>query len=151
VNIRDLTIYRRRLPHWRQQGAVYFVTWRLAKQQPGLCFGERSFLVAAIKYFENQRYEIGAYVVMDDHVHVLLLPLEGFALHGIVHSWKSFSAKQLVNKWGRSAPVWQREYFDRVVRNQEELMQKTQYIIGNPLKRWPSLDEYTWVGIGPCL
>ena len=69
---------------------------------------------------------------MDDHVHVSVLPLEGFALQRIVHSWKSFSAKQLAKDWRRSSPVWQREYFDRIVRNEEELMQKAQYILGNP-------------------
>ncbi|MGO9572530.1 MAG: REP-associated tyrosine transposase [Desulfomonilaceae bacterium] len=144
----DLTIYRRRLPHWRKPGAVYFVTWRLAKQQPGLGPEERSLIVAAIKHFENQRYVVPAHVVMDDHVHVLVLPLESFALHQIVHSWKSFSAKQLANHSGRTTPIWQREYFDRIVRDEEELMEKAQYILGNPWKKWPLTKDYPWLGFG---
>jgi len=144
----DLTMYRRKLPHWRTDGAVYFVTWRLAKHQPCLGAEERAIVVEVIKHFEKERYEIPAYVVMDDHVHVLVLPLESFALHQIVHSWKSFSAKRLVKEMGRPTPVWQHEYFDRIVRDDEELMQKAQYILNNPSKRWPSLEEYPWVGIG---
>ncbi len=108
-------------------------------------------MVTSIKHFENQRYALTAYVVMDNHVHVLVLPADGFALHRIVHSWKSFSAKQLAKASGRSTPVWQREYLDRIVRDQEELMQKAHYILGNPLKRWPDLQGYQWMGFGSCL
>ncbi len=93
-------------------GAVYFVTWRLAKRQHGLRPGERSLVVTAIKHFENRRYDLPTYVVMDDHVHVLVVPLEGFALERIVHSWKSFTATRLVKECGRKGPLWQQEYFD---------------------------------------
>ncbi len=85
---------------------------------------------------------------MDDHVHVLVLPLEGFALQRIVHSWKSFSAKELAKASGRISPIWQREYLDRIVRDQEELMQKAQYIHDNPMRRWPYLAKYPWMGFG---
>jgi REP element-mobilizing transposase RayT len=145
-----LEIYRRKLPHWRLTGSVYFVTWRLADHQPCLSSEERTLVVTTIKHFENRRYTLPAYVVMDDHVHVLVLPLEGFALHRIVHSWKSFSAQRLASDGARIPPVWQREYFDRIVRNDDELRQKAQYILGNPLKRWPSIEEYPWAGFGPC-
>ncbi len=144
----ELAIYRRKLPHWRMPGAVYFVTWRLAKHQPVLAPEERTVVVTAIKHFEASRYELLAYVVMDDHVHLLVKPLDDLELHRIVHSWKSVSAKKLVKGWARIAPVWQREYFDRIVRNEEELMQKAQYILGNPSKRWPDFQDYSRVGFG---
>ena len=110
---------------------------------------ERTLIVDVLRHFEDQRYTLPAYVVMDDHVHVLVFPLEGYALHRIVHSWKSFSAKQLAKASGRTTPVWQREYLDRIVRSQEELIQKAEYILGNPLKRWPYLEEYPWMRFGP--
>jgi putative transposase len=144
----ELKIYRRKLPHWRMDGTVYFVTWRLAKHQPPLAPDERTAVVGAIDYFESQRYKFATYVVMDDHVHVLLLPFDDFELHQIVHSWKSFSAQRLAREWARTRPIWQREYFDRIVRDDEEFTQKAQYILGNPLKRWPDLEEYPWVGLG---
>ncbi len=74
--------------------------------------------------------------------------LEDLELHQIVHSWKSFSAKRLAKDSDRMTPVWQREYFDRMMRNEEELIQKAEYILGNPLKRWPSVEKYSWVGVG---
>jgi REP element-mobilizing transposase RayT len=137
--------YRRQLPHWRQDQVIYFVTWRLARGQQELDSSERDLVVAAIKSFDGQRYDIAAYVVMDDHVHALLTPLVPFELKDILHSWKSFSAHQLQRKHKRLGRVWQDEYFDRIVRDDEELLQKLKYIIGNPWKRRPDIDDYAWV------
>lgn len=40
----------------------------------------------------------------------------------------------------------QDEYFDRIVRDEAELLEKAQYIINNPFKVWPEIEEYPWVG-----
>ena len=58
-----------------------------------------------------------AYVVMNDHVHVLVQPSSDHRLEEILHSWKSFTANQLRQASGRRGTVWQDEYFDRVIRN----------------------------------
>ena len=137
--------YRRQLPHWRQDQATYFVTWRLARGQQELDASERNLVVEAMKRFDGQRYELAAYVVMDDHVHALLAPLGGFELEGILHSWKSFTARQMQRSHGRVGRVWQDEYFDRIVRDDKEFVQKLNYIVANPWKRWPEMDEYSWV------
>jgi REP element-mobilizing transposase RayT len=142
----ELTTYRRKLPHWRMRGSIYFVTWRLAKNQPALHPEERALVADAIKHFDRQRYELFAYVVMDDHVHVLLLPLADYSLKQTLHSWKSFTANGLGRLGRRAAPIWQDEYFDRIVRDEADLIQKAEYILGNPLKRWPEIDEYPWMG-----
>jgi len=49
--------------------------------------------MAAIKKFDGQRYELAAFVVMDDHVQVLLAPRSPYDLKQILHSWKSFTAR----------------------------------------------------------
>ena len=45
--------------------------WRVAQGCGELDASERDLVVAAMKRFDGQRYELGGYVVMDDHVHVL--------------------------------------------------------------------------------
>jgi REP element-mobilizing transposase RayT len=122
------TDYRRKLPHWRQDQATYFVTWRLARGQPELDASERDLVVAAMKRFDGSRYELAGYVVMDDHVHALVTPLDGFELESILHSWKSFTARQMQRRHGRLGRIWQDEYFDRIVRDDNELVQKRNYI-----------------------
>ena len=141
----ELIIYRRRLPHWRVSGAIYFVTWRLAFHQPPLEPPERDVIAAALLHFQGKRYWLLAHVVMNDHVHVLTQPIEEHSLQDIVHSWKSYTAHQLVKAGGRTGHVWQEEYFDRVMRDEPELREKALYILGNPWKRWPDLADYPWV------
>jgi REP-associated tyrosine transposase len=141
----ELKMYRRKLPHWRIQGSIYFVTWRLARNQPVLHPEERTLVMEAIRHFDGMRYDLLVYVVMDDHVHVLASPLASNSLQQIVHSWKSFTANKLRKFRQRGAPIWQAEYFDRIVRDETDLFQKARYILGNPLKRWPDAEDYPWV------
>ncbi len=136
--------YRRRLPHYREQYAIYFVTWRLAAVKE-LSPPERDLIAAELHHRHEQRYELYAYVVMNDHVHVLLRSLDEEPLEKIIHSWKSFTAHAMQRRHGRRGRIWQDEYFDRIVCDEKELRQKFDYILGNPWARWPGLTEYRWV------
>jgi putative transposase len=88
-------IYRRRMPHWRLEGSVYLVTWRLHRSQKELAGPEREIVVSTLTKFAGQRFDLFAYVVMPDHVHILLKPYKGFLLHEIIHSWKSYGANRM--------------------------------------------------------
>jgi REP element-mobilizing transposase RayT len=136
--------YRRRLPHYRERDTIYFVTWRLAPDKE-LSAPERELVAAELHHGHEQHYELCAYVVMNDHVHVLLRILDEEPLEKIIHSWKSFTAHAMQRRHGRRGQVWQDEYFDRIIRDEKELRQKFDYILGNPLTRWPELKEYLWV------
>jgi len=140
--------YRRRLPHWRTSDAIYFVTWRLAQGQPELDARERDLVASALKHFDAKRYRLEAFVVMNDHVHVLLSTIEPHRLEDLIHSWKSFTANQMHHLCGRRGQVWQDEYFDRIVRNDEEFEKKFYYIQANPWSRWSNLETYPWVWPG---
>lgn len=140
-------VYRRKMPHWRLNGSIYFVTWRLHKSQKELAAAEREIIVSTIKHFAGQRFDLFAYVVMPDHVHVLVLPYKEYLLHGLVHSWKSYTAYRLQREGGREGKIWQEDYFDRIMRDEAEFMEKVQYILNNPLKINPQIDEYPWVEV----
>jgi REP element-mobilizing transposase RayT len=146
LNEEQVSIYRRKLPHWRQAGAVYFVTWRLHPSQPELTPDERTLVVAALEHFQKERYILFAHVVMDNHAHVLVKPIHENVLQAILHSWKSFTALQIQRQFARQGAIWQDEYFDRIERDEAEFLEKAQYILDNPRKRWPELEEYPWAG-----
>ena len=57
--------------------------------------GIAKIVVDAWKYFDARRYDLVAYVVMPNHVHVLIKTHEGFPLSDVVHSWKSFTAHEI--------------------------------------------------------
>lgn len=140
----DWNVYRRCLPHWRSDDATYFVTWHLHRAQPSLTVIERDQLAGVLRKFDGERYKLFAYVIMNDHVHVLLEPRPAFPLQGIVHSWKSFSA-WLLQRASRSGSIWQREYYDRIIRSESDFNEKLNYILGNPERRWPGIEGYPWV------
>ncbi len=143
----SLSVYHRRLPHWRKEGATYFVTWRKDPFQADLDAKERDLVVRSLRHFDDQRYELVAFVVMNDHVHTLVTPREANSLAAILHGWKSYTAYQLRREHQRQGKIWQDEYYDRLIRDEHELLQKVGYILHNPLRRWPDWENYPWVGL----
>lgn len=107
-------------------------------QGHGACWLDRpeiAQLVAdALNHFDTQRYNLHAWVIMPNHVHVLITPLNGNSLSSIVHSWKSFTAKQANKRLGREGAFWQEDYFDRFIRNEEHWYRTIAYIHENPVK-----------------
>jgi REP element-mobilizing transposase RayT len=139
-----LDFYRRRLPHIRAQGLLYFVTWRLSAGLADLSAQERDLVASSLRHFDGSRYRLHAFVVMNDHVHVIVDPRPDFPLEAILHSWKSFSAKQIGALRGQAGMFWQDEYFDRAIRDDVEYEQKRDYILNNAFKRWPGIETYRW-------
>lgn len=100
----------------------------------------------ALRQFHGQRYDLFAWCVMPNHVHVLFSPrvlfspyrqrLAGrfYRLESILHSWKSYSAHRASRLLDRTGKFWQREYFDHLVRGQSHLLKFAEYIEANPQK-----------------
>lgn len=78
----------------------------------------RSIITTALHHFDGERYELGAYVAMPNHVHVLFRLLEGYPLEKTLHSWKLFSARRINKQADRTGQFWQDESYDRMIRSQ---------------------------------
>jgi Rad3-related DNA helicase/REP element-mobilizing transposase RayT len=187
-----IAIYSRHLPHWRQDGATYFVTFRLGDSIPqpklrqwereleewlqknpephsvaqraehhekfterfhqwldagmGECWLRRPEISAvveeALKFFDGERYVLGRYVIMPNHVHVVVRPVQGHLLKDILHSWKSFTAHKLNEMLGQRGQLWQDESFDCIVRSTAQLDKIAFYIQENPQKAGLKPDEF---------
>ncbi|PYJ89702.1 MAG: hypothetical protein DME70_01630, partial [Verrucomicrobia bacterium] len=105
-------------------------------QGHGACLLKQSTIAAltadALRHFDRERYVLDAWVIMPNHVHVLLQPTIGHALPDILHSWKSFTAKEINRLTGSKGAVWQDENYDRIVRDFDELLRLRSYISRNP-------------------
>jgi REP element-mobilizing transposase RayT len=90
-------------------------------------------IVAALHYGERQLglYELQTWVVMVNHVHVLLHPHAPTAK--ITKAIKNFSARQANAILGRMGQFWQEESYDHWVRSREELEKIARYIEANPV------------------
>ena len=91
-----------------------------------------SLVAGALHHFDGERYELDAFVVMPNHVHVIFRIKEEEDLAEVLHSWKSFTAKEINKALGRDGVVWQREYWDRIVRDSDHLENIRKYIARNP-------------------
>ncbi len=88
----------------------------------------------AVRHFDFQRYVLDAFVVMPNHVHVLVKPTPGHSIPNIVHSWKSFTGNAINCLLNRDGQVWMPESYDHIVRDWQELLACRQYIAANPAK-----------------
>jgi type I restriction enzyme R subunit len=98
----------------------------------------------AINYFHGQRVLTGDFVVMPNHVHALMRPLPGFELEDILHSIKSFAANEINRVLGANGKFWQRQSYDHIVREYDQLEAYQQYIGANPEKAKLSEGEYIY-------
>jgi carbamoylphosphate synthase large subunit/REP element-mobilizing transposase RayT len=88
----------------------------------------------ALRHFDRERYLLDAYVVMPNHVHVLVKPVGRHSIADILHSWKSFTANAINRELDREGTVWMREAFDTIVRDVAHLNACRNYIAQNPDK-----------------
>ena len=98
-------------------------------------------VTAALRQFDGARYRLLAWSVMPNHVHVVFQPLGESDLAGILHAWKSFTGVEINRQLSRSGPLWQKEYYDHLIRNGKQLTRAIRYTTENPLKAgmkdWP--------------
>jgi type I restriction enzyme R subunit len=170
------------LPHWRQDGVTYYVTFRTGDSIPqeklrrwtaerdvwlqqnpephspeqkkeywklfpkrihdwldagyGECLLKdpslRKIVVEALLHFAEDRYLLREWVVMPNHVHIIVTPLGDHQLSDILHSWKSFTAKEINKRLERKGAFWQKESFDHIIRSAESLDRIGAYIAANP-------------------
>lgn len=117
----------------------------------------RELLIAAMRAADGQTHELGAFVVMPNHVHALVRPLDPKTIpwETVLKSWKGVSAREINRALNRTETLWQRESFDRIIRDEEHLHRVLQSIGRNPLNaglsgrefdRWvnPVWESYGW-------
>ena len=102
---------------------------------------------ASLQFGDGTRYRLLAWVVMPNHVHVLIRQL-GFPLARIVQSWKCHTARRINLSLGSpsctrqqdaaepitTAALWQRDYWDRYIRDERHFLMARHYIEQNPVK-----------------
>jgi REP element-mobilizing transposase RayT len=82
---------------------------------------------------QNRKAFLLAYVVMPDHLHLLIAPREPQTIASVMHTIKSYSARQLQRQAGIHGSIWQQGYFDRMMRTDEHLGITAEYIERNPV------------------
>jgi len=88
----------------------------------------------SVRYFDGERYDLHAWCVMPNHVHVLVTTGEELLLSEIVVGWKRFTARAINRIAARAGAVWARDHFDRYIRDNDHFVATKHYIENNPVK-----------------
>ncbi|MGA0845283.1 MAG: alanine--tRNA ligase-related protein, partial [Luteolibacter sp.] len=146
---------KRNLPHFERPWGRYMVTFSTTNQLV-LSPESRQQVLDAILHFHGSRYILFAAVVMPDHAHILIEPQPKewdangdpvfWSLGDLMHSIKSFTAKEINKLLGKTGSVWEQESFDYLIRSDADLREKFEYITTNPQR-----EELTQEGPYPYL
>lgn len=101
-------------------------------------------VVATLEKFEQHQYRLLSWSVMPNHVHLILQPLSGTELPKILHSLKSWTAKEANKVLGKAGTFWQPEYYDHLIRDEKDLLHHVEYAYGNPDRA--GLVNWKWHG-----
>jgi REP element-mobilizing transposase RayT len=139
--------WRRHLPHIQlTSGYYYFITFTTYNRKTLQSF-QKDCIFDAINFIDNKEYELYASVVLNDHIHMIINPVD--KLSKIMHSIKSYTAHEINKKINRKGKFWQDENYDKVIRNEKEFIEKIEYIANNPIKAGlsKSYTDYKWLYI----
>ena len=91
-------------------------------------------VIRTLLHHDKTRYDLQAWCVMPNHVHVLVATNADFELSAIVQTWKGFSAKRINTLLNRKGRFWAADYFDRAMRDDRHYQTTKAYIEMNPVK-----------------
>jgi REP element-mobilizing transposase RayT len=148
-----------RLEQWREELSVLdpqqaeFELWhrieRYLDSGAGECWLRRHDIASLVQdqllWYERKDYDLHAWVIMPNHLHVLLTISARTSLSDVVRNWKSFTAKRSNSILQRSGPFWQREYFDRFIRSDRHFEDAFAYIENNPVKAKLCSEPEDWL------
>jgi len=93
----------------------------------------------SLHFFDKVRYDLSAYCIMPNHVHLIIKPYEEnndkpYALQKIMHSIKSYTANQCNEILNKTGQFWNYENYDHLIRDEKDFYRCLQYVIDNPVK-----------------
>ena len=99
-------------------------------------------VASALQFHHGQNMHLGDFVIMPNHVHAILFPYPEKSLEGLLQSVKRYSVVRINALSDKKGTLWQKESYDHIVRDDEELARIRQYIANNPAQAHLNPGEY---------
>lgn len=101
----------------------------------------REIVSDSLFFYDGKQYVLHSFVIMPNHVHILLTPLGTIPVLNSLGKVKSYTANIINNKLEKKGQVWQHGIFDRLIRSADDFTAKWNYILQNPINL--PQDSYT--------
>lgn len=116
----------------------------------------------SLLFGDGTRYRLLAWAVMPNHVHVLIEQIAGWPLAKVVQSWKRYTSRRIhqlgyglgspscTRQYEKNAdcksvlPLWQRDYWDRFIRDERHFLTAKRYIEANPVVAGLAISPEQW-------
>lgn len=138
---------RKKLPHtipqWVPDGSWFFLTVKCVPQGKNqLCRADvgDAVMAALAHNHDNLVWHCRLALLMPDHLHGIFAFPPTPRMETTVKNWKKYVAL-------KHGVVWQRDFFDHRLRHDQELQEKTSYILMNPLRKGlcERVEDWNWV------
>jgi len=128
---------------------VFFVTACTYRRRMVLATGavKEAFVAFAERAYGEHNIAVGRYVMMPDHIHLFVCGPDDFELGRWMGLLKQYLAKSVVRA-PTADPIWQRRFFDHVLRSDESYAQKWNYVRENPVRAGlvTNADDWPYAG-----
>ncbi|MBI2485942.1 MAG: transposase [Deltaproteobacteria bacterium] len=123
---------------YKDSDFVYFITICAASKQPYFLNDRIANTIADGMELRriNKEIKLFCYCIMPDHLHILLSLTEDYQkrLQDWVCAFKRYTAKVIGKSFGIK-PLWQKNFYDHIVRKEESLLKITEYIVNNSVRK----------------
>ena len=137
------------------EGFPYLVTTNVKDRQP--LFAEHGccqIVIGSIRFLRiHLGHRIHAYVLMPDHVHLVVTPREGGNVSQVMHSLKLYTAHQIGALLGSKGGIWQSRFYERALRTPKDVKGALAYVHDNPIKAGLAdrPEDYDWSSYRACI
>ena len=128
------------IPAWVESGARFHIRIRCHQDSPVLLTSPDlapEILKSALHYERSGIWHVQILLLMPDHLHAILSFAPDRSMSRIVGAWKRYSAKTF-------GVIWQENYFDHRLRDEEQFLLKYHYILRNPVVAGLCTDPSEW-------
>ncbi len=136
-----------------EAGLCYYVTSVTYKRAQLLKSDKAAwFLIHTIGYHKFiYDYRVYAYVVMPDHFHAIIQPEGKYSISSIMHHIKGTFSRKYNEFTGHKGHVWQKGFYDRIIRGRRDILKKINYTHNNPVRAnlTGTPDEYHYSSYWP--
>jgi REP element-mobilizing transposase RayT len=142
----------RRLDRVWEAQPIYFITTCTFQRRP-ILNDPSTFDILAEEWrdaWNRHRWTVGRFVVMPDHVHFFCRPARNAekSLSDFVAAWKQWTSKRIAKKTAATPQIWQKMFFDHLLRSGEGYDEKWEYVFRNPVRHGyvAEPEDWPWAG-----